>query len=351
MSPWIVGFALFNVWPLLNSLYFSLCDYSVLNPPVFIGTAHYQDMLSDAAFKKSLTNTLFYAAMALPLGMIVALALALLLHGDFRGRYVFRAIIFLPSLVPLVAMALLMQGMFNGDYGVLNWVLNLFGLSVMGQFGVERLALFLNDPERDGEDPKTIIANIRPLLIEQCYERPFIKRLPEDLRAGIAAQGLRNSHLIAIAPTGTISLLANNISSGVEPVFDLEYRRRIRGSDGLYAWYELQDYSVRLWRRVNGDDPLPACFVSAHALSPEDHLAMQAALQPYVDNAISKTINLPPEYDFEAMRSLYQRAYRAGLKGCTIFRSGPAGSGVLRDSESREQPPGPHCCGLDREGS
>jgi ribonucleoside-diphosphate reductase alpha chain len=185
----------------------------------------------------------------------------------------------------------------------------------------------------------------------ECLERPFIKRLPEDLRAGIAAQGLRNSHLIAIAPTGTISLLANNISSGVEPVFDLEYRRRIRGSDGLYAWYELQDYSVRLWRRVNGDGPLPAYFVNAHALSPEDHLAMQAALQPFVDNAISKTINLPPEYDFEAMRSLYQRAYRAGLKGCTIFRSSPAGSGILRDSESREQPPGPHCCGLDREGS
>jgi multiple sugar transport system permease protein len=128
VSPWIVGFTLFNVWPLINSLYYSLCDYSVLNPPVFIGMAHYQDMLGDAAFKKSLTNTVFYAAMALPLGMIVALALALLLHGDFHGRALFRAIVFVPSLVPLVAMALLMQGMFNGDYGVLNWVLSLVGI-------------------------------------------------------------------------------------------------------------------------------------------------------------------------------------------------------------------------------
>ncbi len=184
---------------------------------------------------------------------------------------------------------------------------------------------------------------------DECLARPFIKRLPEELRAGIADKGLRNSHLVAIAPTGTISLLANNISSGIEPVFDFEYRRRIRGPDGLYSWYQLQDYSLRQWRQINGNRPLPEYFVNAHALSPEDHLAMQSALQPFVDNAISKTINLPPDYDFEAMRSLYQSAYQAGLKGCTIFRSSPAGDGVLQESDSREQPPGPHCCGLDRE--
>ena len=186
---------------------------------------------------------------------------------------------------------------------------------------------------------------------DACLERPFIKRLPEDLRAGIAAQGLRNSHLTAIAPTGTISLLANNVASGIEPVFDFEYRRRIRGPEGLYSWYELQDYGVRQWRQIHGKRPLPEYFVSAHALSPEDHLAMQAALQPLVDNAISKTINLPSDYDFEAMRSLYQAAYRAGLKGCTIFRSNPNTDGVLQESDSRERPAGPHCCGLDREGS
>jgi len=184
---------------------------------------------------------------------------------------------------------------------------------------------------------------------DDCLGRPFIQRLPEDIRDGIAGAGLRNSHLTAIAPTGTISLLANNVSSGIEPVFDFDYRRRVRGPDGIYAWYDLRDYALAQWRRTFGERPAPECFVDAHGLSPRDHLGMQAALQPFVDNAISKTINVPGDYPFEAFRSLYEEAYRLGLKGCTTFRPNPVTGAVLERGEGSEQPAGPHCCGLDRE--
>jgi ribonucleoside-diphosphate reductase alpha chain len=184
---------------------------------------------------------------------------------------------------------------------------------------------------------------------EACLERPFIRRLPDDIRDGIARAGLRNSHLTAIAPTGTISLLANNVSSGIEPVFDFEYRRRVRGSDGQYAWYGLRDYALEQWRRTVGDRPTPDYFVEAHGLPPRDHLAMQAALQPFVDNAISKTINVPEAYPFDDFRSLYEAAYRLGLKGCTTFRPNPVTGAVLETDGSSEQPTGPHCCGIDRE--
>ena len=184
---------------------------------------------------------------------------------------------------------------------------------------------------------------------EACLAQPFIQRLPEDIRAGIANSGLRNSHLTAIAPTGTISLLANNVSSGIEPVFDFASRRRIRGADGTKVWYELTDYALRHWRTRFGDKPLPACFVDAHQLVPDDHLAMQAALQPFIDNAISKTINIPADYGFAAFRSVYEQAYRMGLKGCTTFRPNVVTGAVLEKGGANSDP-GPHCCGLDREG-
>jgi ribonucleoside-diphosphate reductase alpha chain len=172
-----------------------------------------------------------------------------------------------------------------------------------------------------------------------CLQRPFIQRLPDDIRAGIADAGLRNSHLTAIAPAGTISLLANHVSSGIEPVFDFAYRRRVRGRDGSYLWYELHDYALRHWRERFGDRALPDCFVAAQELQPQDHLAMQAALQPFVDNAIAKTINVPQDYDFAAFRAIYAQAYRLGLKGCTTFRPSAVRGSVLRCVGSdRRQP-------------
>lgn len=183
---------------------------------------------------------------------------------------------------------------------------------------------------------------------EACLQRPFIQRLPEDIRTGIHERGLRNSHLIAIAPTGTISLLADNVSSGIEPVFDFEYRRRVHNSDGGSSSYELRDYALQRWRERFGERPLPDFFVAARDIAPADHLAMQAALQPFVDNAISKTINVPQNYEFAEFRSIYTRAFDLGLKGCTTFRPNPVTGSVLQDIASEQvTAAASHCGGCD----
>jgi ribonucleoside-diphosphate reductase alpha chain len=158
---------------------------------------------------------------------------------------------------------------------------------------------------------------------------PFVQRLPEDIRAGIARYGIRNSHLTAIAPTGTISLLANNVSSGLEPVFDWQYRRRMRGMNGQFDQVTVTDLAYRLYRRDHGEAPLPAAFRRATDITPEWHLRMQAALQRHVDNAISKTINIPANYDFEDFQNVYRQAYEHGLKGCTAFRPNPVTGEIL----------------------
>ncbi|MEW8177019.1 MAG: adenosylcobalamin-dependent ribonucleoside-diphosphate reductase [Candidatus Thiodiazotropha endolucinida] len=176
---------------------------------------------------------------------------------------------------------------------------------------------------------------------------PFIRALPDELQQGIEKHGIRNSHLIAVAPTGTISLLANTISSGLEPVLDFNYRRRILQSDGKYQTYTLIDYAWRLWQAVCSGKPRPDYFVDCNTLVPDDHLLMQAALQPYVDNAISKTVNVPADYPFEQFKSLYKRAYALGLKGCTTFRSNPVTGEILLAEPDINH----HCCTIEREAS
>jgi multiple sugar transport system permease protein len=137
VSPWIVGFLVFQIYPLLQSFYFSLSDYSVLNPPVFIGFSHYADIASDKLFWISMYNTAIYAVLSLPLGAILSLAIAILLNQNIKGRTLFRAIVFIPSLIPLVAMGVVWRGIFNGDYGVLNYLLSLFGIEGINWLGNE----------------------------------------------------------------------------------------------------------------------------------------------------------------------------------------------------------------------
>jgi ribonucleoside-diphosphate reductase alpha chain len=177
-------------------------------------------------------------------------------------------------------------------------------------------------------------------------ESAFIRQLPEDIRSGIAQAGIRNSHLTAIAPTGTISLLANNVSSGLEPVFQYEYRRRIHEADGQMHEYAVTDYAYTLYRNLHGPDALltPA-FVTAEEVSPYRHLDMQSILQPWVDNAISKTINVPADYAFEQFQSIYQYAHDKGLKGCTTYRPNPITGQVLLESPEASS----HCCSVERE--
>lgn len=187
-----------------------------------------------------------------------------------------------------------------------------------------------------------------PLLDrDQHAQSPFIQRLSTDIREGLLKHGIRNSHLTAIAPTGTISLLANNISSGLEPVFQRDYRRWITEPDGTRREYAVTDYAVALFRTLHGEDAaLPAAFVTANDIAPRHHLDMQAALQPWVDNAISKTINVPADLPFAEFQSLYEYAYEKGLKGCTTFRPNAVTGQVLIETEQEAS----HCCSVEREG-
>jgi ribonucleoside-diphosphate reductase alpha chain len=172
----------------------------------------------------------------------------------------------------------------------------------------------------------------------------FARRLPADIRGAIAAHGIRNSHLLAIAPAGTISLLANNCSSGIEPIFAAEAERRVLGTDGRYRTHQVLDHACQLWRQQGGEG-LPPAFIEARQIDPLAHLQMQAALQPFVDNAISKTINVAADIPFEHFEHLYRQAHALGLKGCTVFRPNPVTGSILSaPATEREQ-----CCGIERE--
>ena len=192
-----------------------------------------------------------------------------------------------------------------------------------------------------------------PFFEREAYiGSPFILGLPEAIQQAIHENGIRNSHLTAIAPTGTISLFANNVSSGIEPVFDFQYRRRVRDADGEFREHTMSDYAWRLWQQQKSSEVLPDYFASALSLSPQAHLAMQAAVQPHVDSAISKTINVPAEYEFGAFKDLYLEAYRQGLKGCTTFRPNEVTGAILSTEQGRLAiAPDAGCCGLERESS
>jgi len=185
-----------------------------------------------------------------------------------------------------------------------------------------------------------------PLFDAKRYlATPFVKALPKAVREKIRRQGIRNSHLTSIAPTGTISLLAGNISSGVEPVFALHYVRRIRAGDGEGTTeHEVLDYAYaeycRRFGRPAQDSDLPEAFATTDTIAPREHLVMQAALQRYVDSAISKTINVPPDFPYESFQDIYQQAYDLGLKGCTTFRPSEHISGVLVRKEDKGEAKG-----------
>ncbi len=157
-----------------------------------------------------------------------------------------------------------------------------------------------------------------------------IKGLDADVRAAIAAHGIRNALLTSVAPTGTISIFADNVSSGLEPVFSFRYTRNVLMPDGTRREEEVSDYAYRLFRRLRGESaPLPDYFVDAQALAPSDHVVMQAAVQKYVDSSISKTINVPADFPFEQFKDVYLQAYELGCKGCTTYRPNEVTGAVL----------------------
>ncbi|MDE1932309.1 MAG: ribonucleoside-diphosphate reductase, adenosylcobalamin-dependent, partial [Alphaproteobacteria bacterium] len=157
-----------------------------------------------------------------------------------------------------------------------------------------------------------------------------IKGLDAEIRAAIAANGIRNALLTSVAPTGTISIFADNVSSGLEPVFSFKYTRNVLMPDGTRREEEVSDHAYRLFRRLKGDGaPLPDYFVDTQALAPADHVVMQAAVQKYVDSSISKTINVPADFPFEQFKDVYLQAYELGCKGCTTYRPNEVTGAVL----------------------
>ena len=154
-------------------------------------------------------------------------------------------------------------------------------------------------------------------------------QMDEDVKQAVHKFGIRNALLTSIAPTGTISLYAGNVSSGIEPVFAYSYKRKVLQNDGSHVEEEVVDYAVQLWRDKFGDAPLPDFFVSAQNLTPADHVKMQAAAQKWVDSSISKTINCPEDISFDDFKEVYIQAYDTGCKGCTTYRPNEVTGSVL----------------------
>ncbi len=183
------------------------------------------------------------------------------------------------------------------------------------------------------------------------YDRePFlaaegVRALDADVQALIAEHGIRNALLTSVAPTGTISLVADNVSSGIEPVFALAYTRKVLQPDGTRTEEEVSDHALRRFRAAFGESaPLPAHFVTAQDLTPVEHVRMQAAVQRHVDSAISKTVNVPEDISFEQFQAVYLDAYRSGCKGCTTYRPNAITGSVLevRPAEATPPPPVPY---------
>ena len=168
-----------------------------------------------------------------------------------------------------------------------------------------------------------------------------MRGMDADVRAAIRAHGIRNALLTSVAPTGTISLYAGNVSSGIEPVFAYEYTRKVLQKDGTRVEEAVVDYAVRLWRELHGDAALPEYFVNAQTLPPLDHVRMQAAAQRWVDSSISKTINCPEEISFDDFQQVYMAAWDQGCKGCTTYRPNAVTGSVLSVAQSEAQSEAP----------
>ncbi len=173
--------------------------------------------------------------------------------------------------------------------------------------------------------------------VEEYLASGHVRDLDDEVRDAIRNNGIRNALLTSIAPTGTISLFAGNVSSGVEPVFSLNYNRKILQPDGSHRTEQVEDYALRAFRATGGDETdLPDAFVTTADLSPHEHLVMQAALQAHVDSSISKTVNCPEDISFEDFSNVYMQAWELGLKGCTTYRPNEITGSVLSETSADE---------------
>src|SRR5207302_8123306 len=189
-----------------------------------------------------------------------------------------------------------------------------------------------------------------PLFDRDRYlEGETVAGLDAEVRDAIKKHGMRNALLTSVAPTGTISLFADNVSSGLEPVFSFRYTRHVLMPDGSRREEEVTDYAYRLYRRLKGENaPLPDYFVDAQTLAPEDHLVMQAAVQRHIDSSISKTINVPADIPFERFKDVYIQAYALDCKSCTTYRPNEV-TGAVLEARPESQPEAPPSRGASRQ--
>lgn len=173
---------------------------------------------------------------------------------------------------------------------------------------------------------------------EQYLKSGFAMRLPEDIRGDIRRYGMRNSHTMSIAPTGTMALaIANNVSNGIEPAFMLSYQRKIRQPDDTFRVEEVEEYAYMAYKAIGGDpDNLPEAFVTTKDLTVDDHLRVMATAQRYVDASISKTINCPADMSIEAFGDVYLKAYKLGCKSVTTYRPSATRGAVLIDPSANK---------------
>jgi len=207
-----------------------------------------------------------------------------------------------------------------------------------------RIAAVMRDAAYDASADLARERGAFPLFNDDLYlsRGSFASRLPQALKDKIRAQGIRNSHLLSIAPTGTISLaFADNASNGIEPPFSWTYTRRKREPDSTFKEYAVEDHAWRLYRFLKGDDaPLPEAFVTALEMSAEDHAAMVAAVAPFIDTSISKTVNVPADYPYGDFQGLYFNAWKSGLKGLATYRPNAVLGAVLSvDAPAAGSPP------------
>lgn len=185
-----------------------------------------------------------------------------------------------------------------------------------------------------------------PLFDAHAYlaEGTFASRLPAPLKEALRRHGIRNSHVLSVAPAGTVSLaLADNVSNGIEPAYSWTYTRQTRQANGSLRAYAVQDHAWRVFKALGGDTThLPEAFVSALEMRPVDHIAMMQAVQPFIDSAISKTVNVPADCPYEDFRDLYLQGWRAGLKGMAAYRPNTTIGSVLQtDTAMPVNPPTP----------
>lgn len=178
-----------------------------------------------------------------------------------------------------------------------------------------------------------------------------MQSMDADVCDAIRKHGIRNALLTSIAPTGTISLYAGNVSSGIEPVFAYAYTRKVLQKDGSRTEEEVVDYAVQMWRDLKGDAPLPDYFVNAQTLAPLEHVRMQAAAQKWIDSSISKTINCPEDISFDDFKEVYMAAWDQGCKGCTTYRPNDVTGSVLSVSEDKTPAEVPAQLHVDGDGA